>query len=191
MCRGGPLLDHQGRVVGIVAARINQSQDLGLAIPVNYAYEVEPALVRPPFRPRPDRKALMGRVAKEDRREMAKVSEEGEVADVTWTRSWRAVRFGVSGVKVHDARLVALIPGYAEAVRRLRKARSTQAGIGAAGEPKTVAGRPVSFPPIHRSQLMLFQQPQGVTVKLERFRGFLLHRISLNPRRLGVFPQTV
>jgi serine protease Do len=76
---GGPLLDRHGRVVGIVSARMDESEGLGFALPANYAYEGEGPMLVPPSRPAPDSdtwRRLMARVAEADRREVAQASSD-------------------------------------------------------------------------------------------------------------------
>ena len=76
---GGPLLDRHGRVVGIVSARMEESEGLGFALPANYAYEGAGALLAPPSRPAPDSETwrkLMARVAEADRKDVAQASSE-------------------------------------------------------------------------------------------------------------------
>ena len=45
---GGPLLDAQGRVVGVVSMTVGKASGLGLALPINYAYTGESSVVPPP-----------------------------------------------------------------------------------------------------------------------------------------------
>jgi serine protease Do len=45
---GGPLVDSSGRVVGVVSLKRSDAEGIGLALPVNYAYAAEAALVPPP-----------------------------------------------------------------------------------------------------------------------------------------------
>ncbi len=44
---GGPLLDRRGRVVGIVTAAVRDARHIGLALPINYAFQ-EKDFVKPP-----------------------------------------------------------------------------------------------------------------------------------------------
>ena len=44
---GGPLLNEQGRVVGIVSLK-RAGEGLGLALPINYLYDQDPQLTQPP-----------------------------------------------------------------------------------------------------------------------------------------------
>jgi serine protease Do len=67
---GGPVLDTTGRVVGVLTAKVEGAQGLGLALPINYTYEGDPALLERP-EPRPDSAAwqdLLAQVREEDRR---------------------------------------------------------------------------------------------------------------------------
>jgi serine protease Do len=73
---GGPVLDTTGRVVGVVTARVNEAEGLGLALPVNYAYEGTPPLLPKPT-PRPDSRkwqALLSRIQEEDREAVQDIS---------------------------------------------------------------------------------------------------------------------
>ena len=45
---GGPVIDTQGRVVGIVSLKARGAEGIGLALPINYAYRSELRLVNPP-----------------------------------------------------------------------------------------------------------------------------------------------
>jgi hypothetical protein len=45
---GGPIIDEQGRVVGIVTLKQAQAEGIGLAVPINYAYSPVLAFVNPP-----------------------------------------------------------------------------------------------------------------------------------------------
>lgn len=76
---GGPVVDDLGRVVGIASMAVTDSSGLGLALPINYAYEGYAG--GRPFVPRPegtgDRSrwtALLARVADEDRQAVARQS---------------------------------------------------------------------------------------------------------------------
>jgi len=70
---GGPLLDEQGRVVGIVSMMVRDARGLGLALPVNYLYEHSTAELSLPIPP-PDFAAwrtLQQVVRREEEREIA------------------------------------------------------------------------------------------------------------------------
>lgn len=73
---GGPLLDGQGRVVGIVSMSIHRSSGLGLVLPVNYVYAGPGAFIQDYHRPLGDRwgKLLSG-VEEADRREVAAMAD--------------------------------------------------------------------------------------------------------------------
>jgi S1-C subfamily serine protease len=45
---GGPIIDEQGRVVGVVTLKQAQAEGIGLAVPINYAYGPALAYVNPP-----------------------------------------------------------------------------------------------------------------------------------------------
>lgn len=45
---GGPLLDSQGRVVGVVSMMVGEASGLGLALPANYLYTGSEPLIAPP-----------------------------------------------------------------------------------------------------------------------------------------------
>ena len=47
---GGPVIDAQGRVVGVVSLKAKDAEGIGLALPINYAYRNEKRLVAPPSR---------------------------------------------------------------------------------------------------------------------------------------------
>lgn len=73
---GGPVLDTTGRVVGVLTAKVEGAQGLGLALPINYTYEGGSALLERPD-PRPDSAAwreLLAQVEAEDRRTAEDVS---------------------------------------------------------------------------------------------------------------------
>ncbi|HSF39086.1 MAG TPA: trypsin-like peptidase domain-containing protein [Thermoanaerobaculia bacterium] len=73
---GGPVLDTTGRVVGIVTAKVNGAEGLGIALPINYAYEGDPPLLPKPT-PRPDSKtwrARLDRVQQEERETALEIS---------------------------------------------------------------------------------------------------------------------
>jgi serine protease Do len=76
---GGPLLDDQGRVVGIVTAKLERADGLGFVLPINYAYDGTSRLLSPPARPQPDAeswKVLLTKVAEADRREVTRLASE-------------------------------------------------------------------------------------------------------------------
>lgn len=73
---GGPVLDGTGRVVGIVTAKVNGAEGLGIALPINYAYEGDPPLLPKPT-PRPDSRtwrALLDQVQEEEREAVQEIS---------------------------------------------------------------------------------------------------------------------
>jgi serine protease Do len=73
---GGPLLDGQGRVVGIVSMMVGRSSGLGLVLPINYAYEGLSPLVQPSW-PKPDSTRwteLLTSVRETDKREADQMS---------------------------------------------------------------------------------------------------------------------
>jgi len=45
---GGPVIDGQGRVVGVVSLKAKDAEGIGLALPINYAYRNEGRFVTPP-----------------------------------------------------------------------------------------------------------------------------------------------
>ena len=45
---GGPVIDMQGRVVGVVSLKAKDAEGIGLALPINYAYRNERRFVAPP-----------------------------------------------------------------------------------------------------------------------------------------------
>ena len=47
---GGPVIDEQGRVVGVVSLKAKDAEGIGLALPINYAYRTEKRFVTPPSR---------------------------------------------------------------------------------------------------------------------------------------------
>ena len=109
---GGPLLDHQGRVVGIVSAKLDQSEGLGFALPVNYAYADEPALLAPPASPAPGKaawKKLMDRIAEEERQELSQMRSVGAVVGTQWVLS--NDQFGAQKVEIELARIASAEPG--------------------------------------------------------------------------------
>jgi len=74
---GGPVLDSQGRVVGVVTAKVQEGEGLGLMLPINYAYEGDSRLIAAPS-PAPDSgkwRALLAKVEEEDRRKVERVTQ--------------------------------------------------------------------------------------------------------------------
>jgi S1-C subfamily serine protease len=69
---GGPLFDPQGRVVGIVSARVMGAEGLGFALPINYVYEGSAALVQAPSLAAESKgwQAVLAKVEEADRREV-------------------------------------------------------------------------------------------------------------------------
>jgi hypothetical protein len=45
---GGPVVDAQGRVVGVVSMKLRKEEGIGLALPINYAYRGNDPLLPPP-----------------------------------------------------------------------------------------------------------------------------------------------
>jgi serine protease Do len=45
---GGPLVDDSGRVVGVITLKRTDAEGIGLALPINYAYAPETAMISPP-----------------------------------------------------------------------------------------------------------------------------------------------
>jgi serine protease Do len=45
---GGPLVDDGGKVVGIITLKRTDAEGIGLALPINYAYAAETAMISPP-----------------------------------------------------------------------------------------------------------------------------------------------
>lgn len=73
---GGPLFDTQGRVVGIVSAKIAEADGLGFALPVNYLFDWA---VLPAPSPSPDARSwarVLARVEEADHREVEKARGE-------------------------------------------------------------------------------------------------------------------
>lgn len=73
---GGPVLDSTGRVVGIVTAKVNGAEGLGIALPINYVYEGDPPLLPKPT-PRPDSRTwrvLLDQVQEEERKAVQEIS---------------------------------------------------------------------------------------------------------------------
>jgi serine protease Do len=75
---GGPLLDGEGQVVGIVSAKVEDADGMGLALPVNYLFEGNPSFLPATGRAPQSgawRKALAD-VEEENRREVARFKKE-------------------------------------------------------------------------------------------------------------------
>lgn len=73
---GGPLLDPQGRIVGIVSAKVTDADGLGFALPVNYLFEW-PLLPAPGAPPDSDSwNRVLARIDKADQREVEKARDE-------------------------------------------------------------------------------------------------------------------
>ena len=60
---GGPIIDEQGRAVGIVTLKQAQAEGIGLAVPINYAYSPTLAFVNPPSPAAADSEAFKGMLA--------------------------------------------------------------------------------------------------------------------------------
>jgi serine protease Do len=77
---GGPLFDTQGRVVGIVSAKVAEADGLGFVLPINYALGwMAPPLMPAPV-PAPDRAAwarVLAQIEKTDRQEVIQALSEG------------------------------------------------------------------------------------------------------------------
>jgi serine protease Do len=74
---GGPVLDSQGRVVGVVTAKVQAGEGLGLMLPINYAYEGGSSLIAAPS-PAPDSgkwRTLLAHVEEEDRQKVERVTQ--------------------------------------------------------------------------------------------------------------------
>ena len=73
---GGPLLDSEGRAIGIVSMMLADSRGLSFALPINYAYEgSEPFVDAPEAEGRAARwKAFLSRMEEAEKRELAEVS---------------------------------------------------------------------------------------------------------------------
>lgn len=98
---GGPLLDGQGRVVGVVSMMVARSSGLGMALPINYAYDGEKPFVGRPV-PGPDVAAwqkLLAGVAEADEREVREVAE-GFVNAPGLVEAVRYGKDGVSGIAI-------------------------------------------------------------------------------------------
>lgn len=103
---GGPLLDSQGRAIGIVSMMAARSRGLALALPINYAYDGESALVPPPEVAGGGERwrSLLRRVKLVDQQEIQSASDavsmpalascavtpEGDVVALVVSRGWRA-----------------------------------------------------------------------------------------------------
>lgn len=79
---GGPAFDAQGRVVGIVSAKVEGAEGLGFALPINYAYHGTAALLAPPT-PAPDRARWSAQLADAARADAAAAAELAAIADRT------------------------------------------------------------------------------------------------------------
>lgn len=76
---GGPLFDPQGRVVGIVSAKVMGSEGLGFALPINYAHEGSPpVLPASPATPGTGSawKDVLAKIAAADQREVKTMESE-------------------------------------------------------------------------------------------------------------------
>lgn len=65
---GGPIIDEQGRVIGVVTLKQAQAEGIGLAVPINYAYGSKLGFVNPPSMAAADSeafKALLARASAE------------------------------------------------------------------------------------------------------------------------------
>ncbi len=73
---GGPLVDREGRVVGIVSLKRTDAEGIGLALPINYAYPDQKNLVTPTRVPDPAVfRAFLEKSRAEDERTVAEVRD--------------------------------------------------------------------------------------------------------------------
>ncbi len=77
---GGPLLDSQGRVVGVVTMMAGEGSGLGLALPVNYLND-DPSPLMPRVASRPENSRWSERLDVADRVEKEEISEVMESLD--------------------------------------------------------------------------------------------------------------
>jgi serine protease Do len=61
---GGPIIDEQGRVIGIVTLKQAQAEGIGLAVPINYAYGSKLGFVNPPSMAAAESEAFKGMLAR-------------------------------------------------------------------------------------------------------------------------------
>ena len=73
---GGPLVDTGGRVIGVVSLKRADAEGIGLALPINYAYGADVAMIAPPAGASTDFEAVRTSAAQED---VAAVAEMASV----------------------------------------------------------------------------------------------------------------
>lgn len=100
---GGPVIDGQGRVVGVVSLKALGAEGIGLALPINYAYRNEMRFVNPPS-PAAEWSAAFAMMAAR-----AKEQSGGET---------RQARAGPEGSLVLDEKPL-LVGGYFDQYRRI------------------------------------------------------------------------
>jgi len=75
---GGPLIDERGRVVGVVSLKHTGAEGIGLALPINYAWDDAASLVPPPGGDRkrtPGFARMVEQVAAKEREAVAQIAE--------------------------------------------------------------------------------------------------------------------
>ena len=87
---GGPVLDDQGRVVGVVSLKHMGAEGIGWAIPINYAWR-KPGFLSSPGTEGPGFASLVAKAEEAGRR------AAGEIASVPNGRSWRGCRSIATG----------------------------------------------------------------------------------------------
>jgi serine protease Do len=141
---GGPLLDEQGRAVGIVSMMVRNARGLGLALPINYLYERSPAELPLPIPP-PDFstwRALVQTIKREEEREIqsartafrkpglsnAALSPDGQIHAVVIARGMPAGATPLSFTLLVEGRMVCQPSGMVESWDLLARRRDEPGG---------------------------------------------------------------
>jgi hypothetical protein len=84
---GGPLLDARGRVVGVVSLRATDAEGIGLALPINYAFDGPSPLVASPLStPSPGFERMRAAADAEDQRMASELYATGQRPGLTGAR---------------------------------------------------------------------------------------------------------
>jgi hypothetical protein len=106
---GGPLLDQEGRVIGVVSLK-GRGEGVGLALPINYLYDEDPPLTAPPTGySRAGWEAALGQARVEEARQKQELSDlDGRpiLADASFGPDRIVARLVVHAVALPPTRLV-------------------------------------------------------------------------------------
>ena len=71
---GGPLVDDRGRVVGVVSLKRSDAEGIGLALPINYAYAPETAMIPAPAGTPSQFDGMQASAAQDDAQQVAEMA---------------------------------------------------------------------------------------------------------------------